>query len=430
MAALNRFVDGIAWSLSATALGLFGCGADANPGGGAPVNASVAGASAVGGAPALSGAPVVGAPGAGGATGVTVPPASATGTASPTSTSVTPPPIVGAGGATTAPVGSSGGAVAAGGTTAVTGTAGAASAYPPNGSTIGGPGDTWNVNSDLDANGSLIAPAPGDGYQIQTTTFELNPGDEVFKCYHTALANDAEFDVGHWESQMSAGSHHFILYTADTDTTPANTLSPSGCTAGGINGSTWLYTAGSPHWHLPYPAGVAVPLATHQKIVFDMHYINTGTDVIHAHVTLNIDKVKSAEFQKAAPLISFNTQIAIPPNGTQTVSGDCTPARGVSFFLMGTHTHRRGIDASITRKLANGQLGEMLVHTTNWDAPEAVLWENSPYLTFQSGEKLHYSCSYQNDRNAVTTVGSSAATNEMCMAITYFFPATAGGTCN
>jgi len=295
---------------------------------------------------------------------------------------------------------------------------------------IGGPGDNWNVMSNLDANGQLIAPAAGTGFQIQTTNFDLQPGQEVFRCFHVAFPNDGEFDVGHWESQMSAGSHHFILYTADTDTTPSGTLAQSGCAAGGFGGSTWLYTAGSPHWHLPYPDGVAVPLQNRQKVQFDMHYINTGTELIHAHVTLNVEKVKAAEFQKAAPLISFNRQINIPPNGTQTVGGDCTPPQGVKFFLMGTHTHRRGIDASITRKLANGQLGEQLVHTTNWDAPAAMLWETPPYLTFAAGEKFHYSCTYQNDRSSATTVGSSAANNEMCMAITYFFPAASGGSCD
>ncbi|HEX4339754.1 MAG TPA: hypothetical protein VH062_27790 [Polyangiaceae bacterium] len=429
MSERTRLVGGLTLSISTVAAGLAGCGAD--PGGTSPAsNGWFAGTT-----PSIGGSAVAAATGA--APGVTTPVGAGGSIA----------PATGAGGATaTVPAGAGGSPVStppsSGGTTGVvdpgtggaattpSGATGGAAGAPPSGpSTIGGPGDDWTVSSHLDANGLLIAPATGEGYQIQTTSFELDPGQEVFKCFHTAVPNDAELDVGHWESQMSAGSHHFILYTADQDTSPAGTLSSSGCVAG-FGGSTWLYTAGSPHWHLPYPDGVAVPLVAHQKIQFDMHYINTGTDVINAHVTLNIEKVKSAQFQKAQAQISFNTQIAIPPNGMQTVGGDCTPPPGVNFFLMGTHTHRRGIDASITRKLASGQMGEELVHTTNWDSPQAVLWENAPYLTFAAGEKFHYSCSYQNDRASVTTVGDSAANNEMCMAITYFFPAKAGGTCN
>jgi hypothetical protein len=420
-----RLVGSTALGIAAAALGLVACGSEA---GTAPStnNGSVAGTSGSAGAPVVSGAggANVSAPGAGGVASTPPPSTGTVGSAG------TPATLPGAGGASAAGAPGAGGAVASGGASASGGDPGAGGATPGGPSIIGGPGDDWKPTDHLDANGLLIAPASGQGVQITTTSFDLNPGDEVFRCFHTNVGNPAELDVGHWESQMSAGSHHFILYTADTDTTPANTLSPSACAAGGFGGSTWLYTAGSPRWHLPYPAGVAVPLTANQKIVFDMHYINTGTETIHAHVTLNIEKVKSAEFQKAQALISFNTQIAIPPNGMQTVGGDCTPPSGVNFFLMGTHTHRRGIDASITRKLASGQMGEQLVHTTNWDAPEAVLWLNSPYMTFGAGEKFHYSCSYQNDRSQVTTVGQSAANNEMCMAITYFFPAKSGGSCN
>jgi hypothetical protein len=288
------------------------------------------------------------------------------------------------------------------------------------------PGDTWTVNSNLDANGKLIAPPTDQGYQISTPVFDLNPGDEVFKCFHVQMPNTAEFDVGEWESQMTAGSHHFILYKNDGDTAPSGQLDNAGCTLG-FGGPTWLYTSGTPHAHMPMPDAVAMPVAANERVVFDMHYINTTASVIHANVTLNMYKVKAAKFQIAQALVSFNTGIFIPPNGTQTVGGDCTPPPGVNFFIMGTHTHRRGVDAKITRV---GGANETLVETTNWDNPTPGVWETPPYLTFGAGEKFHYSCSYQNDRNAYTTVGTSAANNEMCMAITYFFPATSGGSCN
>ena len=97
---------------------------------------------------------------------------------------------------------------------------------------------------------------------------------------------------------------------------------------------------------------------------------------------------------------------------------------------MSTHTHKRGIDASITRKLASGDMGETLVHTTNWDAPQASTWYSAPYLTFAAGENFHYSCTYMNDRSSYVRVGPSADANEMCMAITDFFPAQLGGSCN
>jgi hypothetical protein len=424
MAQPNRFVDGAALSLAAVAIALAGCSASPENGpggvtsagtGGGVVTNTGNGGSVVQGA---GGAAVV-APGAGGA--VTTPPPGSGGA------NVAPP---GAGGASVVPPGAGGASVVppgAGGMNSVPpGTGG--SAGNGNGTANGTPNDSWTNTTNIDANGLLIAPAKDQGFQVATPTFQLDPGQEQFKCFHLTFPNSGEFDVGDWESQMSKGSHHFILYKTDTDGTPSGTLDTFGCIASPTNGA-WIYSAAVPHTHLAMPDGVAIPLGSAQKVQFDMHYINTGTEALQAHVTLNVNKVKGTQFQKAQSQVSFNGLINIPANGTQTVGGDCTPAANAKYFMMLTHTHRRGVDASITRKLANGQLGEVLVHTTNWDSPENILWENPPYLTFQAGEKFHYKCSYKNDRPTATTVGTSAANNEMCMAITYFFPAASPPQC-
>jgi hypothetical protein len=424
MAQVNRFVDRVALSLAVSALGLAGCGADGNNTPGTGPNAIPAGGGssttsggAVGTQPpvGVSGSVGVGTgntpgtfPGAGGSSAPTPGAGGAVG--------VSPP---GAGGSVVLPPGAGGSGVppGAGGSGVPPGAGGST-----NGTANGTANDTWSTASNLDANGLLIAPTPDQGFQIATTTFALLPGQEVFKCFHSTFPNTAEFDIGDWESQMAKGSHHFILYRTDNDFVANGTLVDSACT-NSFGGPNWLYSAAVPHTHLGMPDGVAMPIAAQQKVSFDMHYINTGTDTLQAHVVLNVTKVKSAQFQKAESQVSFNVNINIPPNGMQTVGGDCTPPSGAKYFMMLTHTHRRGIDASITRKLSSGMMGETLVHTTNWDSPENILWESPPYLTFQAGEKFHYKCSYQNDRASATTVGISAADNEMCMAITYFFPA-------
>jgi hypothetical protein len=339
-----------------------------------------------------------------------------------------PPVITGSGGATVPPATGSGGVPPSTGTAgASTGTAGAAG--NGNGTANGTPNDGWTVMSNLGPDGLLIKPPADQGWQLQTPTFQLDPGQEVFKCFHTALPNQGEFDVGDWESQMAPGSHHFILYKTDSDYATPGQFDSFGCVQGPTGGS-WIYSAAVPHTHLSMPDGVAIPLNSAQKVQFDMHYINLGSTSLQAHVTLNATKVKAAMFQKAQSQVSFNTAISIPPNGMQTVGGDCPPAPNANYFMMLTHTHRRGIDASIKRKLADGSMGETLVHTTNWDSPQNILWENPPYLTFKPGEKFHYQCVYMNDRSTTTTVGTSAANNEMCMAITYFFPAATPPQCS
>ena len=188
----------------AAAACLVGCGSNAD--GSNDNNGAVTGAG--GGVTVSAGAG--GSAVAAGGTTASVPPTGSGGAA------VTPP----SGGGGT-PVGGGGGAPVGGGGAPVVGAGGAA---PSAGGALGmgvPPTDGWTVKSNLDASGELIAPATGVGFQIATPVFDLQPGQEVFKCFHVALPNKAEFPVGEWESQMTAGSHHFILYSPRTPRRPA-----------------------------------------------------------------------------------------------------------------------------------------------------------------------------------------------------------------
>jgi hypothetical protein len=403
------FVDGFALSALALGVSLMGCGGSADAATGTPQTPVIAGSPAVttgtAGKPAVVTTPI----GTVAGTGATLPLPVAGTTAIKPVTGGTTGAIAGGGAA-----GAAGGPAGAAGSAA--GSAGAAGAAPADGS--------WTPERGLDANGVLQAPTADAGFQIATTTFDLQPGQEVYKCFHVDVPSTTTFPVGEWDGQMTAGSHHFILYRSDSDTVASGTLSDNGCTQG-FGGNTWLYTQGSPRSHLTFPDAVAMELNAKERLNFDMHYINTGTSVIHAHVILNVNKVKITPYQKADAEISFNYGIAVPPHGTQTVEGDCPPVMGASYFVVQTHTHKFATQAKVSRTLANGMPGEDLVVTTNWDNPQAHIWPAAPFLTFQAGELMHYSCDYKNDTDATVTVGTSAATNEMCMAEAYYFPASA-----
>lgn len=278
------------------------------------------------------------------------------------------------------------------------------------------------------ATSELRAPASAAGVQLTTPAFDLAPGAEGFACYHTEIPIDGEVDVRYYESEMSAGSHHFILYKTDEDSTPLGTLEQNAC-SGDFSKQNWIYSAAQPHIDLQVPEAVAIVLKSRQRVLFDMHAINTTLRAIRVQVTLNVVLAKG-DFQPAASVVSNNSEISIPPFGMQTVSSDCTPGPGTEYFYLVTHTHRRGTLATIERVLADGARGEELVRSTAWDAPQDGRWLSEPLLTFAPGEKLRITCSYRNDLPQVVTDGPSAALNEMCMLIGYYFPASAGASCD
>jgi hypothetical protein len=253
--------------------------------------------------------------------------------------------------------------------------------------------------------------------QISTPAFTLQPGQELFRCYHTSIPTPTEMPVGRWVSQMSPGSHHFILYAGGS--APDGQFDNNGC-AGGLS-NQWVYASGQPDNQMPMPEGVAMPMGANQKINFDMHYINTGSSQLNAQVKLNVERTLSPNPQRAGALVSFNVGINIPPMGDQTVSGTCTVPAGANFFILSTHTHKYATIASIRDGSATGT---ELVHTTDWENPDTKVWLQAPFYNFSGN--LYYSCTYHNTTSQTLRVGTSAVANEMCMAVTYFFPAPSG----
>jgi hypothetical protein len=275
----------------------------------------------------------------------------------------------------------------------------------------------------------LPPPAPGQGFQIATPAgaIAVQPGQESFLCYYKTLPNTAELDVGTMQSWMTPGSsHHFIAYqiTGGVGATPQadGTLIP--CAFGG---GTWMYATSLPGEiiELKMPDGVGLPLPASTQVMLNMHFINPGTTTAYPQVKMNFIAAPNVQY-KAAAMVSFNTSIDVPPAtangpGTQTVGGTCTAPVGSKFFDMTTHTHKHAVSADVNY-VSGGQTTN-IVHTTDWEHPDVGLWNAPDFLTVRAGDSFTYSCSYTNTGSTAVTVGETAASNEMCMAIGYYFPA-------
>jgi hypothetical protein len=302
----------------------------------------------------------------------------------------------------------------------------------------------------------LEPPPAGTGIQIETPDYNANdpnakqmivtPNQEIFLCYYVTLPNNAEVDVGAFQSFMTEGSsHHFIVYQQGAGTVgglfsgtqPNGTISPCVTAAG-----QWIYATSTPGevvgMEMPQNVGYPIPQGT--QLVLNMHFINTGTSNVFPKVKLNIVYAQNVKY-KAAAMVSFNTQIDVPPAtangpGTQTVGGTCTAPVGSNFFIMSTHTHKHATAATVSY-VHNGKTTE-IVHTgatttypadqekgsgTDWEHPGVGQWLAPNFLTTTAGDTFKYSCSFSNDASTAVTVGETAASNEMCMSIGYYYPA-------
>jgi hypothetical protein len=268
-----------------------------------------------------------------------------------------------------------------------------------------------------------------DGYQIVTPEFTLQPGEEKFMCYFTSLPTSSPVGVTRYESHMTPGSHHMIVYATSTALAPDGTLQDcaNGPAAEDSNAGAKpepavpAYASQQPDSVIELPRGVGVALRARQPLILNMHYINTTSASRTVHVELNIKTFAEGEtFTPAAAFATYNTQISIPAKGTQIVQGNCALPDGAQFFMLTTHSHMYTQEARVSDGDAT------LVKTNDWQHPSVEQWA-TPY-TFHSGH-LTYQCSYQNTTDGVISVGQSATKNEMCMAVGYFFPAPKATIC-
>jgi len=171
------------------------------------------------------------------------------------------------------------------------------------------------------------------------------------------------------------------------------------------------------------PPEVGLPFAAGTSLVMNMHLINPGASPAKPVVKLNVLYAKNVKYKAAAAYsaLSPNLKINVPAHGTQTVNGQCSVPAGSKFFLWTTHTHKFATNVDINY-VSGGQTTN-IVKTTDWENPGTHTWGPTDFLTTKAGDTFPFACTYQNPNSFAVTFGETAASNEMCMAIGYFFPA-------
>jgi hypothetical protein len=241
--------------------------------------------------------------------------------------------------------------------------------------------------------------------------------------------------IKHWSSEMTPGSHHMIMFMTGTEQMPEGTVTPGDCgLQSGTSIATWTYAAQTPTADLQLPSddGTGKPLAqdipAHAAAYFQMHYLNATDQPLTAHVTLDAEALDAGvPYTQTAAYVTYNNNISIPAGAgvggtaedveTQT----CDVPAGAKFWLMSTHAHKQATKTEVKDGSATGPL---VFSSTDWAHPGAMTFMTpATFYTFASN-KLTYSCTYTNPTNRTIVSGNSAATDEMCMASGYYFPAT------
>jgi hypothetical protein len=278
----------------------------------------------------------------------------------------------------------------------------------------------------VDANSNVgDLPVPTTGFQIFTPYVQIKAGQEITYRYFTHFKGAAEVGVKRWQSKMTPGSHHVIMYFTKNSLGADGTIEPGSCNGNGNNPTqvpVWTYSAQSVDAEAPMPAGVGMTVPANQKMCIEMHYLNASDRDLQARSTINGETYAAGQaYQKAAAFITYNVDISIPPNKSASASDSCPVDPAAKFFLLSTHAHKQ---AKLTT-IKNGSA--TVFQSDNWEHPGGAAF-TAPFFTFSSG-KLDIQCDYVNPTNNLIMTGPSAQTDEMCMAVGYYFPSTGTRFC-
>ena len=233
---------------------------------------------------------------------------------------------------------------------------------------------------------------------------------------------------------MTPGSHHMILFLTGTAQQPDGTMTEANCGLGGgaQNLPIWTYAAQATPFETDLPADdgtgkpVGMEVPANQAAYVQMHYLNTTDAPLMAHVHLQAFAYpQGTAFTKTAAYVTYNESLTIPAHAVnllQTMTCNVDPT--AKFWTISTHSHKQSVATDVKDGTST------VFSSTDWEHPGAAAW-NPGFYSFASG-KLTYECTYTNDgdnANNQIVSGNSAATNEMCMAVGYYFPATTPHIC-
>jgi hypothetical protein len=248
---------------------------------------------------------------------------------------------------------------------------------------------------------------------ITLDSFTVPPGGEVYKCQNFANPFGADVEISKFESHMTPGSHHLLLFYKQGATNGAL----QDCS--GLEFAATPYSTQLPDDELTFPDSVAALIPAADGFRVQSHYLNTTGSPITAHVEVTLHPAAPGTVtQHAGILFVVDTQIDVPPQSTKVVSHDCNLPVDMNLMKAASHMHQHG-----TNFLATAA-GSTLYQTSTWNDPMPAQFD--PPKQLHAGDPLHFECTFKNNGNTTLTFGESAATNEMCIFVGAFYPVPAG----
>ncbi len=294
----------------------------------------------------------------------------------------------------------------------------------------------------------------GQTVTLNATPFQVAAGAEVYKCEVFANPFGGAADLVALHGTMSAGSHHFFLFSINSANAAVEPVEMPGalntlgsCSGNGIEFHPYPFLSQQPDWTVTFPKAsdgspMGYPLAASNLLMVNVHYLNATAAAITANVKITIEAAKPGVVKTHVGTLFLNqnpinipvTPMSAPVLTTKSWGGNPGAAStdgSYYIFTSWSHMHRWGLDINASTN------GQVFYDETNWDSPALFYHGNVPAgatnpptasgasspVHMAANQGISWTCKYYNDTTGTLTFGDSAKSNVMCIYMGQYYPA-------
>jgi hypothetical protein len=273
------------------------------------------------------------------------------------------------------------------------------------------------------ASGLLEPPPRGQGVQLTTGDFPVDPGTEVQDCYffrvrdlaeQAGLPPDEPMILHRTQIAYQPGSHHMNIFRVRTilDLDPANgaiqrSLNGQAACSNTVNWFDWPLVANSQndgYFDWTYPEGVGNELMPDEWLMLQTHYVNTSTQRTDdgGHVDVNLWTMPREEMtHQLGTLFATLQSIRIcRSNPTPRFSSACGFSNEAPVQIIGANGHFHARGKRFEMYTWDGLTPETppaadrFYWSDAWDEPPMARWPDLD-ATLPPHGGVWYSCSYE-----------------------------------
>ena len=265
---------------------------------------------------------------------------------------------------------------------------------------------------------------PEQGIQLHVGPFDVWPSEEHDREFLYFIPEETGEDlfIRGFEISMREGSHHFILYNypIGENIPPANTYrdirTQDGRNQAALIELGYLFPfrffigTQTPHTNFYFPRGIALRLPAGRGFDMNSHSVNRTGQTRIGEVYVNLHTIDESEVQFVAqPGYFSNEDIFLPAQQTTTINRVFEFEEQQHLIQMWSHAHEHMTEFRI-EAVGGERDGELLYWTNDWEHPPLLYLD--PPMTFQAGDRIRLSTTYENTTNEPIEYGL-LSTDEM-----------------